>query len=277
MIGRRSISVPGCDQNFPATGSGGSSALSPRSSSSAVPLPPSPSTPCNPVCPLRPRDKRGPAPVDNGPMALRMQAQDSALFEFVAFCLYLSAANRRFHLFPPYARPLSLSLTLSLSLLSLYLVLSFRSSALLFSSSADLHAHPRGSVLQIAIANLPALCLVALFSTGWPFRPARPSFWKALIEGAREYAVNSCSSFRHRFFPPPPPPPFPYPRPSLIVTPDRRTNVWKAAGTDFFLFFSFLFFSFLFFSFLLFYFIFFSDSSSVAKLLSRRLCCTHSL
>lgn len=91
MIGRRSISVPGCDQNFPATGSGGSSALSPRSSSSAP----------NPVCPLRPRDKRGPAPVDNGPMALRMQAQGSALFEFVAFCLYLSAANRRFHLFPP--------------------------------------------------------------------------------------------------------------------------------------------------------------------------------
>lgn len=37
-------------------------------------------------------DKRGPAPVDNGPMALRMQAQDSALFEFVAFCLYLSSA-----------------------------------------------------------------------------------------------------------------------------------------------------------------------------------------
>ena len=37
-------------------------------------------------------DKRGPALVDNSSMALRMQAQDSALFEFVAFCLRLSSA-----------------------------------------------------------------------------------------------------------------------------------------------------------------------------------------
>jgi hypothetical protein len=37
-------------------------------------------------------DKRGPAPVDNSSMALRMQAQGSALFEFVAFCLCLSSA-----------------------------------------------------------------------------------------------------------------------------------------------------------------------------------------
>lgn len=91
MIGRRSISVPGCDQNFPATGSGGSSALSPR--------PP----------PWPPRETKGGgeegrAPVDNGPMALRMQAQGSALFEFVAFCLCLSAATSLpllLHLFPP--------------------------------------------------------------------------------------------------------------------------------------------------------------------------------
>lgn len=44
MIGRRSISVPGCDQNFPATGSGGSSALSPH-----PPPPP----------PLAPRETKG--------------------------------------------------------------------------------------------------------------------------------------------------------------------------------------------------------------------------
>lgn len=96
MIGRRSISVPGCDQNFPATGgSGGSSALSPRP---PPPLPPPPPPSLGPA-----RDKRGPAPVDNGPMALRMQAQGSALFEFVAFCLCLSAATPPplLHLFPP--------------------------------------------------------------------------------------------------------------------------------------------------------------------------------
>lgn len=84
MIGRRSISVPGCDQNFPAT-AGYRGQL--------CPFDPPPSTTDTP-----PRlnsapagDKRGPAPVDNGPMALRMQAQGSALFEFVAFCLCLSA------------------------------------------------------------------------------------------------------------------------------------------------------------------------------------------
>lgn len=46
-------------------------------------------------------DKRGSVPVDNGSMALRMQAQDSALFEFVAFCLCLSSARN-----PPLLHPL---------------------------------------------------------------------------------------------------------------------------------------------------------------------------
>lgn len=65
-----------------------------------------------PPDPLAPaRDKRGPAPVDNGPMALRMQAQGSALFEFVAFCLCLSAAapSNPFPSFSSYVCPPNLS------------------------------------------------------------------------------------------------------------------------------------------------------------------------
>jgi hypothetical protein len=51
---------------------------------------------CPPSSPYPLIDKRGPAPVDNGSMALRMQAQASALFEFVAFCLCLSSATLLF-------------------------------------------------------------------------------------------------------------------------------------------------------------------------------------
>lgn len=152
MIGRRSISVPGCDQNFPATGgSGGSSALSPR------PPPPIPPPPPHSLGPAR--DKRGPAPVDNGPMALRMQAQGSALFEFVAFCLCLSAAT------PPSPPPSFSSHTCPRPARSA----PRRSVPPVIRSSPDpLPTHPRGSILQIAIANLPALCLLALF----PFGPS---------------------------------------------------------------------------------------------------------
>lgn len=72
MIGRRSISVRSEFSCGSRCAEGADSALFLSSASaSLIPL----------------VDKRGPAPVDNGSMALRMQAQDSALFEFVAFCL----------------------------------------------------------------------------------------------------------------------------------------------------------------------------------------------
>lgn len=126
------------------------STTSPSSSSSSLP-PPS----------LGPaRDKRGPAPVDNGPMALRMQAQGSALFEFVAFCLCLSAATP-----PPLPPPSFSSHTCPRPARSA----PRRSVPPVIRSSPDpLPTHPRGSILQIAIANLPALCLLALF----PFGPS---------------------------------------------------------------------------------------------------------
>lgn len=145
MIGRRSISVPGCDQNFPATGSGGSSALSPR--------------PPQPPPPWPPRETKGGgrAPVDNGPMALRMQAQGSALFEFVAFCLCLSAATSLpllLHLFPP-------TLALPTSLRPLRRAAPFFPLFVLPDPPYTPSSRVRSA--QIAIANLPPLCLLPLF------------------------------------------------------------------------------------------------------------------
>lgn len=154
MIGRRSISVPGCDQNFPATGSGGSSALSPR--------------PPQPPPPWPPRETKGGgrAPVDNGPMALRMQAQGSALFEFVAFCLCLSAATSLpllLHLFPP-----TLALPTSLRPLR---AAPRRSSRYSFFPIPRI-PHPRGSVprkLQSPICRP----FVSFLFFPWPFAEPR--------------------------------------------------------------------------------------------------------
>jgi len=85
MIGRRSISARSEFSCGPRR----------RGRRGLVPPPPPPPPPPLLTRPpaTTPVDKRGPAPVDNGPMALRMQAQGSALFEFVAFCRCLSSAR----------------------------------------------------------------------------------------------------------------------------------------------------------------------------------------